>query len=139
MRLEDARGWADEFMLFLLNDAMLNLGLGLTPPPMNRRQMGALSFAAVERLGMEMFSEDPLIHRNDPERATRLAFLIATKHPEINAALFAAPVKGCAPEQVQVRYAALSLEAVAGLYAEHRNGALTPFTADRQVWRRMAA
>ena len=126
-------------MLFLLNDAMLNLGTGLKAPPLDVRQMGALSFAAIERLGTEMFSEDPLIHRNDPERAARLAFLIATKHPEINAALFAAPAKGCAPELVQARYAALSLEAIAGLYAEHRAGGLTPFTADRQVWRRMAA
>jgi hypothetical protein len=126
-------------MLFLLNDVMLNLGAGLKPPPLDMRQMEALTFAAVERLGAEMFAEDPLIHRNDPERAGRLAFLIASKHPEVNAALFAAPQKGCAPTAVQVRYAALSLEAIAGLYAEHRCGGLTPFTADRQVWRRMAA
>lgn len=126
-------------MLFLLNDAMLNLGGVMKPPPMDLRQFGALSFAAIERLGAEMFAEDPLVHRNDPERAGRLALLIATKHPEVNAALFAAPAKGCSPEVVQVRYAALSLEAMAGLYAEHRSGGLTPFTADRQVWRRMAA
>ena len=126
-------------MLFLLNDVMLNLGGPMKPPPLDIKQMSALTFSAIERLGGEMFAEDPLLHRHDPERACRLALLLATKRPEINAALFAAPAKGCSPELVQVRYASLSLEAMAGLYAEHRAGGLTPFTADRQVWRRMAA
>ena len=126
-------------MLFLLNDVMLNLGGPLKPPPLDIKQMSALTFSAVERLGAEMFAEDPLLHRHDPERACRLALLISTKRHDINAALCAAPAKGCSPELVQVRYASLSLEAMAGLYAEHRAGGLTPFTADRQVWRRMAA
>jgi hypothetical protein len=118
---------------------MLNLDAGIKPPPLDRRAMDALSLAAIERLGCEMYAQEPLLHRKDPERATRLALLIAGKNPEINAALFAAPAKNCSPELVQVRYANLSLEAIAGLWADHRAGALTPFTADRHVWRRMAA
>ncbi len=126
-------------MLFLLNDVMLNLDAGVRPPPLDQRAMDALSFAAIERLGAELYAEEPLLHRKDEARAVRLALLIATKKPEINAALFAAPAKNCSPELVQVRYANLSLEALAGLFAEHRAGMLTPFTADRQVWKRMAA
>ena len=126
-------------MLFLLNDVMLNLDAAIKPPPLDARAMDALSLAAIERLGTELYSQEPLLHRKDEERAVRLALLIASKKPEINAALFAAPAKGCSPELVQVRYASLSLEAMAGLFAEHRMGMLTPFTADRQVWKRMAA
>ena len=127
------------YMLFLLNDVILNLDAALKPPPLDARAMDALSLAAIERLGAELYAEEPLLHRKDEARAIRLALLIATKKSEINAALFAAPAKNCSPELVQVRYATLSLEAMAGLYAEHRANLLTPFTADRQVWRRMAA
>ena len=126
-------------MLFLLNDVILNLDAGVKPPPLDRRAMEALSLGAIERLGTELYAQEPLLHRRDAERATRLALLIASKRPEINAALFAAPAKGCSPQTVQVRYATLSLEAMASLFSEHKAGALTPFTADRMVWRRMAA
>lgn len=126
-------------MLFLLNDVMLNLGAGVRPPPLDARAMAALSFPAIEKMAKELYAQEPLLHRKDPERAARLALLIASKQPEVNAALFAAPAKGCSPELVQVRYVALSLDMIAALYAEHRGGGLTPFTADRQVWRRMAA
>ena len=126
-------------MLFLLNDVMLNLGTAGATPPLDARSMLALTYPAIERMGREMFSQEPLLHRKDPERAIRLATLIAAKQPEVNAALFAAPSKGCSPELVQVRYASLSLETQGALLLEHRAGALTPLIADRQVWRRMAA
>jgi len=126
-------------MLFLLNDVMLNLGTGMGPPPLDARSMLALSFPAIEKMGKELYAQEPLLHRKDPERAARLAMLIASKQPEVNGALFAAPSKGCSPELVQVRYVSLSLEMTGVLLAEHKAGGLTPFTADRQVWRRMAA
>jgi hypothetical protein len=131
--------WRSILMLFLLNDVMLNLGTAGAPPPLDARSMQALTFPAIERMGTEMYSQEPLLHRKDAERAARLAMLIAAKQPEVNGALFAAPSKGCSPDLVQVRYVSLSLEMLAALYAEHRGGGLTPFTADRQVWRRMAA
>ena len=127
------------FMLFLLNDVMLNLDAGVAPPPLDPRAMDALSLAAIERLGCELYAQEPLLHRKDPERATRLALLITSKKPEINAALFAAPAKGCSPEAVAVRYAALSIEAMADLMNEQQARCLTPVVADRQVWRRLAA
>jgi hypothetical protein len=86
-----------------------------------------------------MFSESPLLHRDEPERARRLAMLIAAKAPEVNAALFVAPNKGCRPDQVITRLANLGLEVIMNLYSQDRIGALNPVTADREVWRRMAA
>jgi hypothetical protein len=126
-------------MLFLLNDAILNLGAGVKEPPLDARAMQALSFNAVVTLAQEMFAEDPLMHRNDPERAARLALLIHRKQPQVNAALFAAPAKGCSPDAVAQRYATLSIEAMAELYTQHKAGRLTPAVADSHVWRRMAA
>ena len=126
-------------MLFLLNDVILNLGAGVKPPPLDARAMDALSFNYVAGLAQEMFADDPLVHRNDPARAARLALLITHKQPQVNGALFVAPSRGCSPEAVAARYATLTIEAMAALYGEHRAGRLTPAVADSHVWRRMAA
>ena len=126
-------------MLFLLNDVILNLGAGVTPPPLDLRAMDALSFNAVAALAQEMYADEPLLHRSDEARAKRLALLIQRKQPSINAALFVAPAQGCSPDAVAVRYAALSIEAMSQLYVEHKAGRLTPAVADSHVWRRMAA
>lgn len=125
-------------MLFLLNDAMLTLD-PRAKPPLDTRSLSALSLNALTRLAQEMYAEEPLLHRRDPVRASRLALLIVARAPEINAALFAAPAKGCSPEAVAVRYAELSIEAMADLHLEHQARGLTPLVADRQVWRRLAA
>ena len=126
-------------MLFLLNDVILNLGAGVKAPPLDDRAMQALSFDAVAGLAQEMFAADPLLHRRDPERASRLALLISKKQPTVNAALFVAPAIGCSPQAVTARYAGLGIEAMANLYTEHKAGRLTPAVADSHVWRRMAA
>ncbi|MBW3558187.1 MAG: hypothetical protein KY449_00245 [Proteobacteria bacterium] len=125
-------------MLFLLNDVMLTLDLR-AKPPLDLRSLDALSLHAVTRLAQDMYAEEPLLHRRDPGRAQRLALLIATKSPEINAALFAAPAKGCSPQAVAVRYASLSIDVMADLQGEQNRRNLTPVIADRQVWRRLAA
>lgn len=125
-------------MFFLLNDVLLNLDAH-AKPPLDTRSLDALSPQAVTRLAQEMYAEQPLLHRRDPERARRLALLITAKTPDINAALFAAPAKGCSPEAVAFRYASLSIEAIADLHTEQSARGLTPLVADRQVWRRLAA
>ena len=123
-------------MMFLMNDAVLELG-GAEPPPAGR--LRALSLGHVLKLGAELYSADPLLHRNDPVRAGRLAMLIRAKSPDVNAALFSAPARGCPAEAVATRVAAVSLEILGGLRARAAEGALTPASADREVWRRMAA
>lgn len=126
-------------MLFLMNDVVLNLDAVELAPPVAASRFQALSLDFVGKLGSELFAEEPLLPRTRLSRAHRLAALICVKAPEINAALFIAPAKGCAPEQVQVRYAQIGFEVMGLLYERQQNGALTTLEADRQVWRRLAA
>ncbi|OYX05912.1 MAG: hypothetical protein B7Z12_02165 [Caulobacter vibrioides] len=126
-------------MLFLMNDVVLSLDPAELTPPVTRDRFAKLSLSYVGELGKELFSEEPLLHRKDPERAVRLAALIMTKAPEINAALFIAPGRGCRVADVQVRYVQLGVEVMATLMERQNSGALTNVEADRQVWRRLAA
>lgn len=123
-------------MMFLMNDAVLELGGAEGPPP---ERLRALTLAHVLKLGAELFSAQPLLHREDPARARRLALLIRAKSPDVNAALFSAPAPGCPVEAVATRVASVSLEILGALHAKAEAGALTPASADREVWRRMAA
>jgi hypothetical protein len=126
-------------MLFLMNDRILQLDhdsdLGLAPG-----RFDAISTSYAVKLGQELFSEHPMLHREAQERARRLAVLIQAKAPEVNAALFVAPAAGCRPDQVITRFASLSLEVMAALYSRDKaEGGLTPVQADNEVWRRLAA
>ena len=126
-------------MLFLMNEVVLNLDALHLAPPVAARRFAKLNLQFVSQLGAELFSEEPLLQRVAPDRAMRLAALIVTKAPEINAALFIAPAKGCPVDQVQSRYASIGFEVMGLLYDRQRHGALTTLEADRQVWRRLAA
>jgi hypothetical protein len=126
-------------MYFLLNDTVLNLhGDDLAPAALARR-FGSVGFDYVQMLGQELFAEHPLLQRDRPERAIKLAALINAKQPSINAALFVAPARGCRPDQVGVRFASLDLPTLANLQRASATGALDAVTADREVWRRLAA
>lgn len=126
-------------MLFLMNDRVLQLSDG----PMVDIQTGrfnAISPAYAVKLGQELFSEQPMLHRESPERARRLALLLQVKAPEVNAALFVAPSVGCRPDQVITRFASLPMDVMARLFERDKAaGGLTPVQADREVWRRLAA
>ena len=61
--------------------------------PLDARRFASLPLSFVIQLGQEMFAEDPLLPRNAPERARRLAMLLALKQPGMNAALFVAPAR----------------------------------------------
>jgi hypothetical protein len=126
-------------MLFLLNDVVLNLAPTEIAPPVASPRFRSLSMNFVEKLGRELFAEEPLLQRFNEERSRRLASLILLKQPEINAALFVAPARGCKEDLVAVRYAQISFEVMGLLYARQQQGALTTVEADRQVWRRLAA
>jgi hypothetical protein len=126
-------------MLFLMNDVVLSFDAAELAPPMERDRFAKLSMTYVSELGRELYAAEPLLHLKDVERATRLAALIISKTPEVNAALFIAPGRGCLVEQVQVRYAQIGLEVMGALLQRQKAGSLTNIEADRQVWRRLAA
>ena len=63
-------------MLFLLNDVVLSFDPAELTPPVTRDRFAKLSLSYVGELGKELFAEEPLLHRKDPERAARLAALI---------------------------------------------------------------
>ena len=88
-------------MLFLLNDVVFDLDEACPVTPADTRRFEKLSFDYVLELGCELFAEDPMLHRNDPQRARRLAWLIAERSPDVNAALFAAPAVACDPDLVE--------------------------------------
>jgi hypothetical protein len=126
-------------MLFLLNDVVFDLDEASPVTSADARRFESLGFDYVLELGCELFAEDPLMHRNDPARARRLAWLIHDRSPEVNAALFAAPEKNCAPELVEPRFCALPALVLQQLKARDGKGKLDAVTADRAVWGRMAA
>ena len=126
-------------MLFLLNDVVFDLDEACPVTPADARRFEKLGFDYVLELGCELFAEDPLMHRTDPGRARRLAWLIAERSPEINAALFAAPARDCAPELVEPRFCALPEPVIRQLGARAARGKLDAVAADRAVWNRMAA
>ena len=126
-------------MLFLLNDVVFNLdGLKLSPR-ISVRAFQALPFNVVSQLGQELYSEEPLLHFDRPERGRRLAALIIAKAPSINAALFTAPRYGCSPKEVSIRYAHVDFIVMARLSSRQETGLMDTVATDREVWRRLAA
>lgn len=126
-------------MLFLLNDTVIHLTHAAHEMPLDPMRFRALSLTHVIQLGAEMFSEEPMLHRDDAERARRLALLITAKSPEINAALFVAPTKNCGTDQVISRFATVSMPIMCALDVRQREGQLNAVQADKEVWRRLAA
>lgn len=126
-------------MLFLLNDVVFDLDETCPVTPGDARRFQKLGFDYVLELGCELFAEDPLLHRNDPARARRLAWLIADRSPDVNAALFAAPTVGCDPDLVEPRFCALPTTAMRALKGQETRGKLDAVAADRAVWNRLAA
>ncbi len=126
-------------MFFLLNDVVLSLDAAELAPPLTSERFAKVSLSYVAKLGQELYAAEPLLHHKDLEKAQRLAALIIAKQPNVNAALFIAPSRGCLVEQVQVRYAQLSMEIMGALFSRQKAGILTNLEADRHVWRRLAA
>ena len=126
-------------MFFLLNDVVLSLELQLLTPPMVARRFASLGLDAVQTLGREIFADDPRAQHRSPEQAKRLAALIVSKAPDVNAALFVAPTRGCPTDAVKARLARLDLDLLARLSQDQQAGQLTPTLADQLVWNRLAA
>ena len=64
-------------MLFLLNDVVFDLDEASPVTPGDARRFENLELDYALELGCELFSEDPMLHLNDPQRARRLAWLAA--------------------------------------------------------------
>ena len=126
-------------MLFLMNDVVFDLNEASPVTSADARRFEKLGFDYLMELGCELFAEDPMMHRNDPERARRLAWLIHDRSPEVNAALFAAPETDCDPALVEPHFCALPDAVLAQLMTRGRKGKLDALAADRAVWGRMAA
>ena len=126
-------------MFFLMNDMVLSLELQLLAPPIIARRTSALTLDCVQRLGREMYADDPRLQHRRLDRAKRLASMIASKAPQVNAALFVAPYRGCRPDEVMVRLISLEVPLLAELNLEQQAGRLTPAAADRLVWARPLA
>ena len=126
-------------MLFLLNDVVFDLDEATPVTPADARRFEKLDFDYVLELGCELFAEDPLMHRNDPGRARRLAWLVKQTSPDVNAALFAAPVQDCDPDLVEPRFCALPDMVMTQLRSRDARGKLDAVSADRAVWNRLAA
>ena len=126
-------------MLFLLNDVVFDLDEACPVTAADARRFEKLGFDYVLELGCELFAEDPLMHRTDPQRARRLAWLIHDRSPEVNAALFAAPEAGCDPTLVEPQFCALPDAIMRQLKTRASKGKLDAVAADRAVWNRMAA
>jgi hypothetical protein len=126
-------------MLFLLNDTVLRLDGVAKDARLDGRQMRTLNLPEILRMGQELYATEPMLQRTNPQRALRLGALISAKAPMINAALFVAPSLDCAPSEVTVRFVACQFEVMAELYTLQQGGALNAVTADRRIWRRLAA
>lgn len=126
-------------MLFLLNDVVFKLDGVAMDARLGGDRLRGLTLPQILRMGQELFADEPLLHRKSRERAERLAALISGKAPMINAALFLASSAGCSPADVIVRFVACEFELMAELYMLQRQGALDALSADRKVWRRLAA
>jgi hypothetical protein len=128
-----------EPVLFLMNDVVLNLAEVTLSPRAAAWRYRRLTLEFITDLGAELYAEHPLLQTEDPERAARLAAMIMSKDPAINAALFVVPSFDCKPEQVSARLTTISPAIMAQLYDRQQTGKLTNVVADRQVWRRLAA
>jgi hypothetical protein len=126
-------------MLFLMNDTVFKLDGVVVDARLGGERLHGLTLPSILRMGQELYAAEPLLHRKRPEQAQRLGALIAGKAPMINAALFLAQRPGCSPNDVTVRFVAASFEIMAELYKLQRAGELDALSADRKVWRRLAA
>ena len=125
-------------LYFLLNDIVLSLEPGSMAHPLEEDRFSALSADYIAQLGKEMFAENPNAHRQNAERARRLAYLIQLKMPRINAASFLATGDGV-PEHVDAAFKSLNELAMGAMYEQQMRGQLDARKVDYEVWRRMAA
>lgn len=125
--------------MFLMNDVVLDLDLQQGELPLDASRFRGVTASFVVQLGQELFADHPRLQHTDPEKARRLAMLLVSKTPEMNAALFVSPRLGCQPQEVATRFCNVTLDVMAALRTRQNDGSLNAISADREVWRRLAA
>jgi len=65
--------------------------------------------------------------------------MIVAIAPRINAALFVSPAFGCDPAEVSARFDRVGLDVLDHLRGDQNAGKTISFSADREVWKRLAA
>lgn len=126
-------------MFFLLNDLILDIDSDRMSHPLDDERFAALTIDYVAYLGQEMFAQDPMAHRKNPERAKRLAYLITLKRPRVNAAQFFATAAGGEPEMVETDFKSINEIVLGAMYQQQMMGMLNASKVDQEVWHRMAA
>ncbi len=126
-------------MYFLLNDLILDIEPARMMQPLDADRFAALSVDYIAQLGREMFAEDAHVHRRNPERARRLAYLIQLKMPRINAAQFFVMAQDGNPENVDASFKSLNDMAMGMMFEQQTRGQLDSGKVDQAVWHRMAA
>jgi hypothetical protein len=126
-------------MLFLLNDVVLTIDLEELASPQIVQSLRTMNLNQILHLGREMFAEAPRLQHLAQSGPLRLATLITAKQPDINAALFAAPAVGCAPEAVTCRFASLGIELIHDLKGFQDRHLMNKVLADFHVWGRLRA
>jgi hypothetical protein len=126
-------------LFFLLNDLVLELDPSRMMHPLEAERFEALSLDYIAQLGKEMFAQDPQAHRQNPERARRLAYLIQLKMPRVNAVQFFAMSNQGRVEDIDASFKSLNEMVVGMMYQEQMAGALNASKVDQAVWHRQAA
>lgn len=126
-------------MYFLLNDLILDIDAAHMMNPLDADRFAALSIDYIALLGKEMFAEDPMAHRKNPERARRLAYLIYLKMPRVNAAQFFPISNSGTADSVDASFKSLNEMALGMMYEQQKIGQLDASKVDNEVWHRMAA
>jgi len=125
-------------LYFLLNDVVLNVESDHMMHPLDAERFSALSIDYIAQLGKEMFAEDAMAHRSNPERARRLCYLIHLKMPRVNAAQFYVTATGD-PMAVDTDFQSINEMVLSMMLQQQTAGMLDARKVDAAVWHRMAA
>ncbi len=126
-------------MYFLLNDVVLEVESSHMMHPLDAERFSSLSIDYIAQLGKEMFAEDAMAHRSNPERARRLCYLIHLKMPRINAAQFYVTGTDGDPSAVETDFQSIHEMALGAMMQQQSAGMLDARKVDAAVWHRMAA
>ncbi|MGY6628044.1 MAG: hypothetical protein ACXIVL_05970 [Oceanicaulis sp.] len=128
-------------MLFLLNDAIFDLGDARTfalghrlAEPIGDAPLMKMRIAQVIKMVREAVFDEPQLARTSPDKAAFLAAMVAWKTDEANALLAVAPRHITLASHVQVRLAAVSLVTMQQLRDLQESGRLSNHAANMSVW-----